>query len=172
MIQENLDKITAAILANQPYFDKGFAHAVVVENTQRDAVYVIDSKGEHKFVQLFDYNFFYIRANGDIPVSGSNTELILQPKFKLFACARKVYQYQFISCLASALKTFCNTVNITSFETRTSRILVEETKNKEAVMAILTRWEDRVAITIDFTLVETYSLVDVTRCNCNPCKPC
>lgn len=172
MIQEQLDTITAQILATQKYFDKGFAHAVVVENTQRDGVYVVDGKGEHKFVALFDYNFFYIRPNGDVPVSGSNTELILQPKFKLFACARNVYTYKFIECVASALKTFCNNVNITSFETRTARVLVEETKNKEALMALLTRWEDRVAISIDFTLVETYNLMDVTRCNCNPCKPC
>ena len=173
MIIENLNILRDNILAYQTYFDKGFADVEIVEKTERNGIFLKDANGQFENAMEFDYNFFYIRRNGNIGISGSSqASYILQPKLRIVAHANNVNLYEFIKCVLSTLTTFCTNLNISAIETRAEKILLDEMKDRNIVNTTMARFTTNQIIAIDFTMVEIFESFDVRTCNCDPCLNC
>lgn len=173
MIIENLNSIRDFILNYQKYFDRGYADVKLVDDTQRDGIFLVDQNGEHSYALQFDYNTFYLRRIGSISVTGDVASgLLLQVGVRLVAQASDVDQYEMLECLVSSLVTKCGNVGITNIELNPQTIFRNEGMTRDRINAMLSRSTGKQFVQIDFSYFEVFNPTDVVNCTCNPCKTC
>lgn len=176
MIIESIENIRDSILQYQPYFNKGFADAKILQYADRPGIFIEHSKGEQEYVMELDYNCFYIRRTSALKMQfTTDNSYRFEMQLKLVAFASNVDQYKFASCLLSVLLQPCGVASVTNLETNNERILITEAgNNKDVLKSILSRVKDQQFVSIDFSIFEDFNPVRVTKagCFCDPCKTC
>jgi len=173
----SLQDLRDYLLGKLPYMDAGYADVRLVEDAGRKGIFAVDSMGEHEWAMDFTNDAFYLRRTGPAPMRANNSGgYLVESPVRLVAWGLDMEPYKLLACIASALGSNCpsDTAAVPrQVSTDPEAILKAEGLGPDVRSTILSRFQRRVLVAIDFTYIEDWQPERISAdCDCNPCKTC